>query len=538
MAITVNILPPFTAPTLSSVTVQAGAGTIAPGDYQFTMYSLAINRSRAPLRRSPLSDIKDITITENSAITFNYTHAGDATYFCLVGRKVGFPWYVYQTSPVSFLISSYPTSVQCTTYNFSTRYTTLENFEHYEESYFGLSTDKGVGTIQLTGSGGSIRAEDINDAFIASADTIDGEDFLTMKNMGIITTYSFDATTVGSATFYMSGGLFYFYGGFTNYGSDLQLIGSGARAPTRIHVPQKGGYFLNGYIENAIMEFALVNIGLHADTVQTGGMFNTQPGSFINSMMFDYYAEFSPYWTDSLYKTSGGRVGEVTIEDTTMFSTYVYPRCLNPCTFNRCTFNVRDSHYRIFYLPNSETGIPTFNDCLFQNSLGEQIKYKDLGIWAHDYYNKVGTIEFYNTLNYTIKGNDNLPIENVLINIVDGLDNEYNFYTDSSGIIDEKVIVFKHHNIIGTPSTEGVDYDYNNFTITFSKDEYDTEIQEIEISSKQDDVVVLVETAAPVYIETSIGGSITSQQLSGALESPQLTGLIDTITISAEITEE
>jgi len=492
MAATITINKPPATPTLNSVT--ATTGSMAAGSYEFMFYTMQqSSRQAAPLVRSKLSNTKTLVLGANSGVIWDYTVPGDVDYGMLLYRKDGTHYQIAYFN-VNFL--SNPTTYTSTV-SFATNYTIIENWTYYGDTFYGLRLDNGVGEIEITGFG-DLHVSAIVAALKASPDAIEGQDFLDGSSNSVITTYGINAKSAGSGIFYLGAKLIITYGGFSNTGSAMTLSSSAnGTSPAILLCPQRCGYFTSISLANCSLEYFVTGQGFDNLTITAGFSLSVSGGTIKNSLAVGQYITADSDVSDSIIFSSSLRTYGQIINGMTYGCSYVYPQCSNPSHFTNCIFNVGTGTYGIFYLPNDETGIPTFTDCKFYRS-EVRLKYNEIGVWEHNLYDKVGGVEWFNTIALEILDNDSNPIVGAEVEIIDVFNNIYIATSGIDGKISEVVRVFRHENIIaeGPGTGQGVDFDFNPFTLTITKTGYQPETLNIDLQDKIDSIAVLV---TPTY---------------------------------------
>ena len=272
MAAIINIKKPIDAISDFTATLINVAGAGFPvGTYRFCVQQWAETPSMLDYAQwnSPSSNIVEIEITTpNKGIHITWSWANFAEKSTLIISKNGSFWYpTTQGTPAYWTLGFDTDYTEADIEIYGVYGSMLPIFYNDGVKFpFGLNNLKGIGKIEITGSG-NVVCNLIENALVASSDAIENEDYIRMYGSGLITTYSINfKNLVGD--FNINEKFLWLYGGLDNWGGTSTLTGIGSpKSATIISNPRYQGSDRYVYLNNATLE----NFELGTNTYIDGG---------------------------------------------------------------------------------------------------------------------------------------------------------------------------------------------------------------------------------------------------------------------------
>lgn len=485
----IDVYEPFAKPTLNNVTITgSGTGYIAAGNYQFAIKTSDDAYIRYKEWTSPMSNIINLTVPANSKVTFNFNIPNETRppeYVWFFFSKDGSRWYTggnynlfnYYTINGDYEINLSQELERMTT---STYFSILENWDYYDESYFGLNTSIGTCHIEI-GADGDFDTQDIISA-LQSSSLIEGEHYLITGDRGIISTCSFeDYNNVGefdsTESFLMFWGGMYFYGtGITWYN------GRSSIAPTTISSGKRSGYNSNFYLYNSVVDaqnIIFTNI-IRGSAIESGSgiSFTPSSGSIKGSYFVDTYTTV-PIEIEKTMMT--GYTFHRFWDNDPYFDIDIYSRGISFRTsYNSNLTEIRVSDYDGGYQINFDasstpnTAVHFYDVDFYDALLNEKIPLDEISIYDGNHgYNS--TLHMLKSLNVNTALADGSTLSNVSLIMYDKDDNVViNTTSNENGTIKNYVEIRTHQNNGSSSSCTdcGIETYHYPFTIQFSKEGY------------------------------------------------------------------
>jgi len=493
-ALDVHIYSPYEKPTLDNVSNSSGGGWSA-GDYNISVVSSNKPRNYAYLIRSPISNVKEITLAENDKLIVNYTipNEAEAPSYLFVFYQDGGQW---KFATMNTALSSYPDGLIIdspyeTTFH---RWTILDNFNLLDEGYWGLNTSKGVGQIYVSGSSGQLEMNAIVDILKTSGNLTQGEDYILAGDGSIISTASFyiDATggTIDIGGYYLS-----FYGGiYATSGVIVSANSISTGTLTYILSPQRGGYLNPVTIQNLQGKNIVLGTAFKdsSEAHASYGHSCSISGSINRSLVSTWFSTVSSDMGEkSIYNSlTDGRFWDDDYHDISTFQTRIYVRSNKGDIYDSSLYST--SSEEIFWLPNHESGVNFYDVDIYENGVLQS--YPEIDYYDLNSYERNTTIKFYNTLKITVLNETEHLLSDANILVRNGYGElVLNKTTSANGTIEEYIKVLEHWNFNneGPCSNCGNETDFSPFTITITKDNYETYNMTLNISGKQDWTIAL-----------------------------------------------
>jgi len=551
MAATITIYPPLVAPTLDNVEVSAG-GTSGAGTYRFVIIAYEVAGRHVP-RYSQPSNIIERTVSANSQFRFTFTNNDVYTYFYILYSKNGGEWFWIGHNLVTTFTSPtiYYSATATLNYKANLWY---QDWKKYK--CFGLSYDRGCGYMSITGSG-DFTFQDVSNAIIASS-MIEGLDYIKVDNKVLYANIGIDCTGYGVGNFTIGWSIF-LGSGFQS--SSLKIIATGINFYKNI-IEYVGDSWHKMVLYN--VDFNSVKIINPFEKIVTS--VTNFPNATIFSGLKNCYVEGLDIYSSLFFSTTINALNFSVSSAGVVTGNQNIFRIQSALAFFRgqyYDFNITTNLFSNYINNNS---VSKLIDCkIYKYSSVSEILPEALFTFispiVYQYATPVNLTGNYITFGNTVRCLLSNSTGNLLQNANYIVKNGHNEVVSSGvtsvdGLVSLELITWKHTPKNGQAAgyisaTNSIEIDYNPFTITITKEGYQTYEDTLTITKKTELEIALLEELPPVYIEVPVEvevevpiyyhqdlqGVITVNNISAEVQQDNLEGVITQNNINGSVLE-
>jgi len=538
MAATITIYPPLIAPSLDNVEVSNG-GTSGAGTYRFVIIAYEVAGRSVP-RYSKPSNIIERTVSANSQFRFTFTNNDVFTYFYILYSKNGGEWFWIGHNLVTTFTSPtiYYSATATLNYKANLWY---QDWKKYK--CFGLSYDRGCGYMSITGSG-DFTFQDVSNAIIASS-MIEGLDYIKVDNKVLYANIGIDCMNYGVGNFTIGWSIF---------------LGSGFQSSSSLKIIATGINFYKNIIEfvgDNWHKMALYNVDFNSVKIinpfeKIVTSVTNFPNATISSSLKNCYIEGLDIYSSLFFSTTINALNFSVNSAGVVTGNQNIFRIQSTLAFFRgqyYDFNITTNSFSN-YINNNY--VSKLIDCkIYKYSSVSEISPEALFTFispiVYQYATPVNLtgnyITFGNTVRCLLSNSTGNLLQNANYIVKNGL-NEVVFtgVTSIDGLVSLELITWKHTPKNGQAAgyisaTNSIEIDYNPFTITITKEGYQTYEDTLTITKKTELEIALLEELPPIYYQqelngeveviTDIQGAIENQEISGSIEQFSITGYIE-----------
>jgi hypothetical protein len=457
MAITFTYTGPLAKPTGLTITRNAGAGTWNAGTYKFRVQTGNQSLNSDNGVASEVSDEFVIELQNNDSITVDFEPVdGAATNYQLFFEKEGHStlgfWNWVNVNDGADSIGDLPKTFTNPRHRYHNY--TYNPFHLYPYKSMGLPRDKGWFNLEITGDG-DFDIGDINEYLRTAAADQEGILWFDNRDIGLYLMGNIHAESFGTGTLTMSGNIFVNFRPFR--------LSGGLKLHMNKTVWISGNRDLSD-TRDIIRNFEITNSQLLTDFLKpiSGIYFYTIfdnhiiKNSYINIVLLNL--DLASYIGEKTKFPLDARL-EGTLESIE-FEGGIYWVCYQDAFIKKCKIGVDLDSYMFLKAANTDS-VCEFRDCEFISfvddsdgdlswNIGDRIPlselFYDYNFTIYHYKNTDGQsmIKFTNTVDLTIKDNDNNNLEGVDVVITNSGDTiVYSGTTDSSGNINTIIEILR-----------------------------------------------------------------------------------------------